>query len=61
MAMKKKKIQSEYKRQIGIAQKTLDWCVMFYIDISETRAAEIVKGKITVEQWAKMQERLLQN
>jgi hypothetical protein len=56
LAMQKKKSKYEYKRQIGIAQKNLDWCVMFNADVSDTRAEEIVKGKITVEQWAKMRE-----
>jgi hypothetical protein len=53
MALKKSRPPNEYKRQISIAQKALDWCVTYRIPVTGTRGDEIVKANQTVEQWAK--------
>lgn len=42
----------ELKRQIGIAQKAIDWMDTFKIDYSSTRAADVKALGGKVEVWA---------
>lgn len=44
LAITKSRKQYEYKRQISIAQTTLDWCRQFGVDVSKTRAKKIIEG-----------------
>ena len=53
MALKKTRPKGEYTRQIGIAQKALEMMVRFGTNMSDTRAAEVMKdfsGNVTT--WA---------
>jgi hypothetical protein len=52
MAMKKNPPKGEYARQKSIAQKLLDWCVKFNVDVTGTRAESILIDKITVDEYA---------
>lgn len=52
MAMKKSRPKGEYDRQISIAQSACDWMEQFGVDVTGTRAEDIV-GKTTVAEWAK--------
>lgn len=42
----------ELARQIGIAQKAIEWMDRFKVDYSATRAADVKKLGGTVEGWA---------
>lgn len=42
----------ELLRQIGIAQKAIDWMDRFGVDYSKTRAADVKKLGGTVGDWA---------
>jgi len=42
MAMLKSKKKGEFKRQINIAQTSLDWAIAFNVDVSTTRASAII-------------------
>lgn len=57
MAMKKNPPKSEYARQKEIAQKILNWCVKFNVDVSGTRGEDILKDNISVNEYAKEIER----
>lgn len=47
----------ELKRQIGIAQKAIDWMDLFKIDYSSTRAHDVKNNGGTVEAWAEQFKR----
>lgn len=51
MALMKSRKIGEYKRQISIAQKAVNWMIKMGVDMSGTRAAEIPDAD--VEKWAK--------
>lgn len=51
LAMKKSRSESEYKRQISIAQKACDWMHCFDVFDAGNRAHEII-GICTVQEWA---------
>jgi hypothetical protein len=53
MAFKKSRKKAEFRRQINIAQKGIDWCHHMSVDVSSTRADDIIKANILVEEWAK--------
>ena len=42
MARKKSRAKSEYERQIGIAQRGVDWLVAMKVDVAGTRAVEVI-------------------
>lgn len=42
----------ELQRQIGIAQKAIDWMDLFQVDYSSTRAADVKRQGGSVEDWA---------
>jgi hypothetical protein len=53
MSSIKSRSDGEYKRQINIAQKQIDYALRFSVDLSETRAQEIINdygGKVDL--WA---------
>ena len=51
MAMKRSRGKHEYKRQISIAQTAIDWSVLFGVDLSSTRGADVLKVG-SVQSWA---------
>ena len=54
LAMKKSRGKSEFKRQIGIAQKGINWARDMHVDLSTTRDDKILNGfDGSVEAWAK--------
>lgn len=52
MAMLKSKKKYEYERQIGIAQKGVDWAISMGIDCSDSRIIDVMKCGGSVEDWA---------
>jgi hypothetical protein len=42
----------ELQRQIGIAQKAIDWMGQFGVDYSKTRAQDVKEQGGSVEKWA---------
>lgn len=55
LAMKKRRPAGEYKRQIHIAQRSIDWMDQMGIDYSNTRAADAKKiGSVAA--WARQYE-----
>jgi len=52
MAQKKSTSKNEYSRQVSIAQKMLDWCVQFQVDIATTRGKDVLASGGNVEKWA---------
>lgn len=51
MAMKKKRPKYEFERQMSIAQTAINWMVEMGIDVSTTRAEDVIAAG-SVEQWA---------
>lgn len=51
MAMKKKRPKYEFERQMSIAQTAINWMVQMGVDVSTTRAEEVIASG-SVEQWA---------
>lgn len=52
MAMKKNRPKGEFERQIGIAQTAIDWMVSMDVDMSSTRAVEVLECG-SVWDWAR--------
>lgn len=52
MASKKSAPKGELKRQIGIAQKGLDWMNRFGVDYAHTRGKEVMEQGGSVSAWA---------
>lgn len=53
MAMLKSRSKSEYQRQVSIAQFMVNWGKDFNVDLSSTRADDIIKNfNGSVETWA---------
>ena len=54
MATKKSKSKYEYRRQIGIAQKAIDWMATFKgINMEGTRLQEVMRNHgASVDRWA---------
>ena len=51
MAMKKSRPKHEFNRQMSIAQTSIDWMVEMGVDVSTTRAVEVIAAG-SVKQWA---------
>jgi len=51
MAMKKKRPKHEFARQMSIAQTAINWMVQMGVDVSTTRAADVIEAG-SVERWA---------
>lgn len=51
MAMLKSRKKGEFARQISIAQTSIDWMVMMNVDMSNTRAEDVMKAGGRVEDW----------
>lgn len=51
MAFKKKRPKYEFERQIAIAQTAIDWMVQMGVDVSTTRAADVIEAG-SVAEWA---------
>lgn len=51
MAMKKSRPKGEFDRQMAIAQRGVDWMRQMGVDLSTTRAADVVAAG-TVKEWA---------
>lgn len=49
LAMKKSRSQSEFERQIAIAQTAINWALQFGVDLNSTRARDVTS---TVAEWA---------
>lgn len=52
MALRKSRPKGEYRRQMAIAQKAIDWMDEMGVDYSGTRAVDVSHAG-SVEQWAK--------
>lgn len=53
LATKKSASKSELRRQISMAQTAIDWMQSFKVDISTTRAADVVaKYRGSVAEWS---------
>jgi len=52
LASKKSAPKGELSRQIGIAQKGINWMIEFGVDYSHTRAQEVVDKGGSVSDWA---------
>jgi hypothetical protein len=52
LAMKKSRPKGEFVRQISIAQTAINWMVDMKVDLSGTRAREVVAQGGSVETWA---------
>ncbi|NWD56715.1 hypothetical protein HX878_18420 [Pseudomonas veronii] len=52
LAMRARPPKHELLRQIGIAQKAIDWMDQFGVDYSKTRAADVKALGGKVEDWA---------
>ncbi|RKZ84410.1 MAG: hypothetical protein DRQ39_08365 [Gammaproteobacteria bacterium] len=51
MAMLKSRKKGEFARQISIAQKSIDWMNQMGVDMSGTRAEDVMKVSGSVEAW----------
>lgn len=51
MAMKRRRPKHEFDRQISIAQTAIDWMLLFGVDLSSTRAEDVVSAG-GVKEWA---------
>ena len=51
MAMKKSRPKNEFERQISIAQTAINWMVQNGVDVSTTRAEDVIAAG-SVRQWA---------
>ena len=51
MAKKSKRRKFEFNRQISIAQTAVDWMQQMGVDMSSTRAEEVIKSG-SVQKWA---------
>ena len=51
MAMKKRRPKYEFERQMSIAQTAINWMVQMGVDVSTTRAEDVIAAG-SVEQWA---------
>ncbi len=50
MAMKQRRPKHEFERQISIAQRAVTWMQQMGVDVSSTRAEEVIKAG-SVEKW----------
>lgn len=51
MAMKKKRPKHEFERQMSIAQTAINWMVQMGVDVTTTRAEDVLKDG-DVQAWA---------
>jgi hypothetical protein len=51
MAMKKKRPKHEFERQISIAQTAINWMVQMGVDVTTTRAEDVLEAG-DVKTWA---------
>ena len=51
MARNKKRPKYEFERQIRIAQTAIDWMLQMGVDVSTTRAQDVIEAG-SVEKWA---------
>lgn len=51
MASLKSRNKTEFKRQIGIAQKGVDWIIAMKIDSSTSRASDVIEAGGNVAKW----------
>lgn len=52
LAMRKYRLKHEFERQISIAQTAIDWMIAMNVDMSGTRAVEVIKCG-SVWDWAR--------
>ena len=51
MASKKKRPKHEFERQMSIAQTAINWMVQMGVDVTTTRAEDVLEAG-SVEKWA---------
>lgn len=51
LAMKKKRPKYEFERQMSIAQTAINWMVQMGVDVTTTRAEDVIEAG-SVEKWA---------